>query len=136
MSRTFTRVLKPGSSAIGPTTSAPTTSPDTETGMIVERPPCTRRSRVAAPSASRSGCLWLDGSGGRSRGGGREDGGRRGLQRGETWLKAGGPPNSGEPVARCVDDAEDESRGVVGEPALAEDLQSRDAEDLVGGDER
>src|SRR3989441_12639383 len=65
-----------------------------------------------------------------SRGGRREDGGRRGLQRGEAWLEACGAPHSGEPIARDVDHAEDETGGVGGGTSLAGNLQRRDTEDL------
>src|SRR5438093_166139 len=75
---------------------------------------------------------WKEGS----RGDRREDGGRRGLRRGKTWLEARGAPHRGEPVARDLDHAKDEACRVIGESGVAEDLESRDTEDLVGGDER
>src|SRR5690348_14863167 len=58
------------------------------------------------------------------------------VEAGGTELEASGAAHGGESIGRCVDDPRHETRCVIGETALAEDLQRRDADDLVNGHER
>ena len=50
-------------------------------------------------------------------------------------MEARGAAYRGEPVAGDLDDAQHETRRVVREPGVAEDLECRDAEDLFRGEQ-